>query len=153
MKSLIMGACASLMCAVGLTFPENTVSYTAPPPQKNEIQLIEVKASKPEALKNPKVGQEIEGRITMYNSVPEQTDDTPFHTASGKYVRQGIVANNCLPFGSKVIIAGAVYEVQDRMNSRYGCEYFDIWSESIPEARAYGVKSQLVLVMAEPEVR
>lgn len=135
------------MFAVGLTFPENTVSYQAPPPTTNEIQLID----KPEALYTPKVGQEIEARITMYNSVPEQTDDTPFITASGQQTRPGIVANNCLPFGSKVIIAGAVYEVQDRMNSRYGCAYFDIWSESLEEARAYGSKAQLVLVMAEPE--
>lgn len=87
------------------------------------------------------------GKVTMYNSVPEQTDDTPFITASGETVRDGIVANNCLDFGTQVMIDGKVYEVQDRKNSRYGCEWFDIWSRSVDEALEYGVQEHQVSVV------
>ena len=76
--------------------------------------------------------------VTAYSSDPEQTDDSPFITASNTHVRPGIIANNCLPFGTKVEVAGVIYEVEDRMNSRYGCDYFDIWFESTEEAWKFG---------------
>ena len=68
--------------------------------------------------------------ITAYSSTPEETDDTPFITASGQRVRSGIIANNCLVFGEMIEMDGEIYEVQDRMSKRYGCEYFDIWMEN-----------------------
>ena len=37
--------------------------------------------------------------LTAYSSSVDETDDTPFITASGKHVRDGIVATNFLPFG------------------------------------------------------
>ena len=50
------------------------------------------------------------GVFTAYNALPEQTDDTPEITASGKRVKEGIVANNCLPFGTKIAVKwGAVF--------------------------------------------
>jgi len=88
-----------------------------------------------------KVGIVRQGIVSAYNSEVGQTDDTPFITASGQHVRDGIVANNCLPFGTDVVIDGKLYEVQDRMNSRYSCEYFDIWMESKPEALRWGRKN------------
>src|SRR5882724_9437368 len=42
--------------------------------------------------------------VTAYTSVPEETDDTPFITAMGTKTRDGIVATNMLPFGTKVKI-------------------------------------------------
>jgi len=76
--------------------------------------------------------------LSAYNPVAAQCDSTPDITASGKKVRAGYVANNCLPFGTIVEIDGKHYEVQDRMNRRYGCKYFDIlmWNEQ--EARTFG---------------
>ena len=66
--------------------------------------------------------------ISAYNSVPEQTDNTPCLGAGGHICgRDDVVANNCLPIGTMVQIDGKIYEVYDRMNSRYGCEYFDIY--------------------------
>jgi len=60
--------------------------------------------------------------VTAYTSAPEETDDTPFTTASGQTVRDGIVATNLLPFGTKIRIpkyfGERVFEVQDRMNVR-----------------------------------
>ena len=74
------------------------------------------------------------GIVTAYTSEESQTDSTPFITASNQKVRDGIVANNCLAFGSKVEIAGKTYEVQDRKNKRYDCEWYDIWLPSRKEA-------------------
>lgn len=70
-----------------------------------------------------------------YSSDVSQTDDTPFITASGQHVRDGIVANNCLPFGTSVIIGGRTYTVEDRMNRRYGCSFFDVWVRTAQDAR------------------
>lgn len=114
-------------------------------PQFQEVGEVE-KDTETEKYPRQEIGSQIAGKVTMYNSVPEQTDDTPFITASGQTVRKGIVANNCLPFGARVVIEGFIYEVQDRLNSKYGCEWFDIWSESIEEARAYGVQNHVVQI-------
>lgn len=71
------------------------------------------------------------GVFYTYNAEESQTDGNPYRTASGKIVKDGIVANNCLDFGTKVDVEGVgVLEVQDRMNSRYGCDDFDVFREN-----------------------
>lgn len=82
-----------------------------------------------------------------YSSTVDQTDNSPFLTASQVMVRDGIVANNCLEFGSKVLINGREYEVQDRMNKRYGCNVFDIWFPKKQEAINWGVKKVTIEVL------
>jgi len=80
------------------------------------------------------------GTFTAYNALPEQTDDTPEITASGKRVKEGIVANNCLPFGTKIAVEDQIFEVQDRMNKRYGCNNFDIFMWDYQAAIEFGVQ-------------
>ena len=75
---------------------------------------------------------------SAYNPVPEQTDDTPFITASGEMVKEGIIAVNWLPFGSLLRINGEIYEVKDRMNSKYGYPYVDIFMWEVDEAIEFG---------------
>jgi len=53
-------------------------------------------------LRNPTYVMRV--TATAYNSVPEQTDDTPFITASGSHVRMGVIAANFLPMGTLVKI-------------------------------------------------
>ena len=88
--------------------------------------------------------------VYAYTSRVEETDGDLFTTASGEKVRTGIVANNCLEFGTKVDINGFVYEVKDRMNRRYtdcdGQWYFDIWMDDLAEARKWGKKTTDILV-------
>lgn len=86
------------------------------------------------------------GIVTAYSSSVDETDDTPFITASGQTVRHGIVANNCEPFGKKVVIDGVEYEVQDRKNSRYGCDWWDIWMPSKAQAMSWGKRELVVLI-------
>jgi hypothetical protein len=71
------------------------------------------------------------GTFYTYNAEAGQTDENPYKTASGKIVKDGYVANNCLAFGTKIEVEGiGVLEVQDRMNSRYGCNDFDVFREN-----------------------
>jgi len=85
--------------------------------------------------------------ITAYSSCPEETDDTPFITASNQHVRKGIIATNELPFGTKVIIEGlGEFEVQDRTNSRYGYRV-DIWMSSKAEALNFGRQTREIYVL------
>ena len=81
--------------------------------------------------------------VTAYTSHPWETDSTPFTTASGVKVRDGIIAANFLPFGTLVrfpdYFGNKVFEVQDRMNPRYYYQA-DIWMPNKEEAKAFGRK-------------
>jgi len=79
--------------------------------------------------------------VTAYNSEPGQTDDTPFITAFGTHVRDGIVATNFLPKGTIVrfpdYYGDKEFVVEDRMNSRYHYKV-DIWMEHKTDAIQFG---------------
>lgn len=87
--------------------------------------------------------------ITGYSSTPDQTNSQPFITASGEWVKDGIVAANFLDFGTKIRIPEYFGEkefvVKDRMNSRYTFPkndsydgYVDIWFQTRNEAVNFG---------------
>lgn len=81
--------------------------------------------------------------ITAYSSTPDQTDDSPFITASGSHVRDGIVAANFAYFGTKLrfptLYGDKIFVVEDRMNARYPYRV-DIWMRTREEAKQFGVK-------------
>lgn len=81
--------------------------------------------------------------VTAYNSEPGQTDDTPFITAFGTEVRDGIVATNFLPKGTLVrfpkLFGNKLFVVEDRMNERY-YYHMDIWMVEKTDAVKFGVK-------------
>lgn len=86
---------------------------------------------------------------TAYNSLPNQTDDTPFITASGTHVRPGVIAANFLPMGTLVKIpdyyGDQIFVVEDRMNQRYD-KRIDIWMDGIHDARIWGVRTVAIEV-------
>ena len=86
-------------------------------------------------------------QIYAYSSTIDQTDFSPFLTASQSKVRVGIIANNCYPFGTRVRINGKNYTVEDRLNSRYGCEVWDKWYETKQEALNWGVRYLEVIIL------
>ncbi len=98
-------------------------------------------------------GKRMEVKLTAYSSTPEQTDDTPFITASGKTVKDGIVANNLLPFGTKIKIPALygekIFEVQDRMHSRKPNDQIDIWFSDTQSAKNFGVKYTYIEILEE----
>jgi len=85
----------------------------------------------------------VETVITGYSSRVEETDSTPFTTASGTHVHEGTIAANWLPFGTKVKIpeffGDQVFIVEDRMNKRYQGNSLDVWFNDTQEALRFGV--------------
>ena len=81
--------------------------------------------------------------VTAYSSTPDQTDSTPFITANGAYVYDGVVAANFLPFGTKVkfpeIYGEKVFTVEDRM-ADYNGHKMDIWMPDRQSALQFGVR-------------
>ncbi|KKU97824.1 MAG: hypothetical protein UY31_C0066G0001, partial [Candidatus Wolfebacteria bacterium GW2011_GWE1_48_7] len=80
---------------------------------------------------------------TGYSSSENETDSTPFLTASGSYVRDGVAASNFMPFGTKFklpkLFGDKVFTVEDRMNARYnGTNYVDIWFAEKSDAIRFG---------------
>lgn len=96
-------------------------------------------------------GTFFEVTASAYSSTPEQTDASPFITASGSHVRHGIVAANFLPLGTEIRIGDEIYTVEDRMNERYnGKQYLDIWMASLGAAQSFGRKTILIELVALP---
>lgn len=79
--------------------------------------------------------------VTAYSSTVDQTDSTPFITASGTHVHDGTIAANFLKFGTKVkfpsLYGDKIFTVEDRMKSNYKV---DIWFPTRQEAKNFGVK-------------
>lgn len=88
--------------------------------------------------------------ITGYSSTPEQTDSDPFITASGGWVRPGIIAANFLPFGTKIkipeIFGDRVFTVEDRMARKHP-DKIDIWFPSEVEALRFGVRTADIVIL------
>lgn len=91
-----------------------------------------------------------ERTITAYSSTPEETDNLPFITASGSYVRFGIVAANWLPIGTAIRIreyfGDQVFIVEDRMNSR-NPKKVDVWFPTKEEAINFGKRITKIEVL------
>jgi 3D (Asp-Asp-Asp) domain-containing protein len=68
--------------------------------------------------------------VSAYTSEVAQTDDSPFITANGTHVRDGIVATNMFPFGTVLkipsLFGDKIFVVEDRMNKRYQ-KNVDVW--------------------------
>ncbi|MDD4179836.1 MAG: 3D domain-containing protein [Candidatus Margulisbacteria bacterium] len=87
---------------------------------------------------------------SAYNSLPGQTDSSPWTTASGTRCHEGVIASNHLPMGTRVMIEGfgdKVFVVEDRMNKRY-YKRVDIWFRDYNQARKFGVRKLRYYVLA-----
>jgi 3D (Asp-Asp-Asp) domain-containing protein len=98
-----------------------------------------------------KVNRVIQAVVTAYSSTEAETDETPFITASGKQVEDGIVANNGLPIGTKIRIpelyGDKIFVVEDRMSWQKSNYHFDIWFSSYWEAKNFGAKRTYIEVL------
>ena len=100
---------------------------------------------------DPKIIRKINVVITGYSSTPGQTDDTPFITAAGTQVRDGIIANNYFPIGTRVRIPSLygdkIFVVEDRMSWKKGNYHFDIWFSSYNDALNFGAKRTYIEIL------
>lgn len=105
--------------------------------QKHAVKL-------PKVVPHFKVKKQLRFTLTAYSSTKDQCDADPFTTASGSKVGEGLIANNGLPFGTRIRIpeyfGDRVFIVQDRMNARHGSHVADIWMTSRNQAKQWGVK-------------
>ena len=122
------------ICLLGIIMPRATNADFAGPANASYVAKATNSSIKKIAVK-----------ATAYSSTEDQTDDTPFITASGKNVADGIVANNMLPFGTKIRIpklyGDKVFTVEDRMNKKKSDYHIDVWMPSRTSAINFGVKT------------
>jgi 3D (Asp-Asp-Asp) domain-containing protein len=145
---IVFGVLSQLYYAIGQS--KNVLNLNTVPNfvivQNNTLSSLSNPANPP-----PKVARELPVIITAYSSTVSQTDDTPFITASGSYVRDGIVANNLLPFGTKIripdIYGDKIFVVEDRMNRKKGYYHFDIWLADYGQAMNFGAKRTTIEVL------
>ncbi len=88
--------------------------------------------------------------VTAYSSDPAQTDSTPFITASNEHVRDGIIAANFLPFGTKLkipaVFGDKIFTVEDRMAERKK-NFVDVWMSTKSAAVDFGITQADVVVV------
>ena len=81
--------------------------------------------------------------VTAYSSTNGQTDGTPYLTAIGTPVRDGIIAANFLPIGTVVRFPDKfgekIFVVEDRMHEKYGLQV-DIWMSIQEDAKKFGIE-------------
>jgi 3D (Asp-Asp-Asp) domain-containing protein len=99
----------------------------------------------------PRVVNKLPVIVTAYSSTTWETDSDPYVTAAGTWVRDGIIANNLLPFGTKVrlpeIYGDKIFIVEDRMSWKKGNYQIDIWFPSYWEAKEFGAKRTYVEIL------
>lgn len=92
--------------------------------------------------------------ITCYSSSPDETDNTPFITASGKSVFEvkNLAASNFFPLGTKIKIpelyGEKIFTIEDRLNPKYN-DVIDIWKPTKKLAKQCGVKKAKVIVVSQ----
>jgi 3D (Asp-Asp-Asp) domain-containing protein len=103
-------------------------------------------------IETPEVKQnkEMVVEVTAYSSTPDQTDDTPFITANGKLVYDGVLAANFLPFGTRIKIpelyGDKIFVVEDRMHKRFQ-NRIDIWFPDRQSALEFGYRELKVEIL------
>lgn len=152
MKSFL-SILASLSTIYYIVFPQQALARVYDPTQqmmfvRNPVLIAQYQEAEKiaqqaqAALANAKVYKSWRV-ITAYSSTAYQTDDTPFITASGARVRDGIIAANFLPFGTKVripaLFGNNIFVVEDRMNERFPTR-LDVWFPYTWQARNFGLQ-------------
>ena len=117
------------------------------------LELASIQGNSFLSLSNPQdpiTIKKVKVVVTAYSSTIWQTDDTPFITASGASVEDGIVANNLFPFGTEIRIpelyGDKIFVIEDRMNQRKGYYHVDIWFPEYEQAKEFGSKTTYIEV-------
>lgn len=89
--------------------------------------------------------------VTAYSSSVDETDSTPHVTASGTRTRDGVVASNLFPIGTRVkipeLFGDKILIVEDRMHNRF-TDRIDVWMPSKWSALRFGKKQAAVEIVA-----
>ncbi len=149
-KRAVLGA---MILLLGFIYPTHAGVILADfePDSLQNVQSTPSTALFSQILIKPFSSKFLKVTITAYSSTPEETDDTPFITASGKKVRDGIVATNFLPFGTKVqipsLFGSKVFVVEDRMHPRM-TNRLDVWMSSKADAKQFGLQRAEIVILS-----
>lgn len=131
---------------------DNTFIPTPAPTSNNYYALLD--QSTLMAVNSPvtnTISQKKIVTITAYSSTPDQTDDTPFITASNTIVHDGVIAANFLEFGTKIripkLFGNKIFTVEDRMHYRYQDNHIDIWFPDRESALNFGIKQAEIEIL------
>ena len=142
-----------ILTGIVLEFPLEAENFNPITPKEDEKILIIQGNSilRISTLEKNEGPLRISAIVTAYSSTPWETDGDPHITASGKIVRDGIVANNLLPFGTKIkipeIFGDKIFVVEDRMSWEKRNYQFDVWFEDYFEALKFGAKKTYVEIL------
>ena len=123
-------------------------------PEATTQNLSDESAISGTSLASTRIGEKMQARITAtitgYSSTEDQTDDSPFITASGAHVADGIIAANFLPFNTRVkipkLFGNKVFIVKDRMAKRFN-DRVDIWFVDRTTALKFGKRTAEIVVL------
>ena len=143
----------SILASIIMFAVPNTAELPVAPVSNHSTGIISVaNAAEHEVTTLEKKAERYSVTLTAYSSTPEETDDSPFITASNTRVRDGIVATNFLPFGTKVkipaLFGDKVFTVEDRMHQRKQ-GFVDIWMPTKAAALRFGITKAEIEVVAD----
>jgi 3D (Asp-Asp-Asp) domain-containing protein len=129
--------------AAALLFAYGQMAYVKPQAQAVPEAAVEERADQSNGLIETK---SIIVTATAYSPTPEECDNTPFITASGRRVRPGIIALSRdierefgVRFGDVLYLEGlGYYQFQDRMHRRWK-RRVDIFHTTKQEAENFGL--------------
>lgn len=102
------------------------------------------------AVVNAPAHKTYEVSVSAYSSSVDETDSTPFITAWGTRTRDGVIAANFLPLGTKVqlpeLYGDKIFTVEDRMNRRFS-DSVDVWMPSKSNAIVFGRQTSRIVVL------
>jgi 3D (Asp-Asp-Asp) domain-containing protein len=114
---------------------EKLADYPTVIPVLKELDLAKIKVPAPKKTAI--------ALATAYSSTRGQIDSTPFITANGRHVYDGLIAANWLPFGTRVkfpdLYGDKIFTVNDRMGRGAGNKV-DVWMSTYYKAKVFGVK-------------
>ena len=128
---------------VKLTSPDKEVDHDG-------AEVAQVTSSVEGMPQGYEVHKKLTAHLTAYNTVEAQTDSTPCISASNKNIcgRDDVIALNGYKFGTKVMIDGKVYTVEDRKASRYDSTWIDIsFDKDIDGAINFGKRDKEVTIL------
>lgn len=134
---------------------KTTVAKAAPAKSANAEQLRRQGVAQAQRAAAARGARTAVVRATAYNSIPNQTDASPFITATGTRTRFGVVALSRdllrkFPYGTRIrledptgqlngLLAGRVFIVEDTMHPRK-YNHLDVWMSSRSQALQFGAR-------------
>jgi hypothetical protein len=94
-------------------------------------------------------GRIVNAWVTGYNSVVEQTDNTPCLAANGNICgrKQVVACPRSIELGTWVKIDGITYECMDRLNEKYDDRFDIFFDKDMQGALNYGKQYKEVLII------